>query len=636
MKSPRLPGLRTSFTAHALFLPGSLALIAWICGGALLQAQVVNSWINPASGAWEDAANWSLGSRPAASERVAITNAGYKGVGISGATVSGSPDSMTVNDLSISAPGSALSALILNYAGTERPLHVLNSGEIGANGSLQNFYSSLQVDGSTGGSFQITEGGQLIQEGGLTVITPSVQFRNGMLNATNATMNLGLLQLGYSAYPQYGMVNQSGGVILSSGVSIDRGTYSLSENGILYALGGTSLNGAEANFIQSSGSNYGDAFINDGKYRMWGGLLHGNLLITSGDLGLVQTGGGVEFGDVQVRGGQGYRLQAGALSGGTLTLGTNATFLQDGGTCILSNALNLQGDTRTVYPYWTVTLDRYGGDFFAPAVAVARNAQIQQHGGNLQVSGPIMLSGGVMFLNGGVVSSAGMGVGSDSTVVQDDGTNQVNGVLSITGTYRLEGGRVSVNGIYLRGYFPIYWSGGLVNSGVINFGGRLDVSLSQNSVGSLQLGETGHIGLGPELSLRFADSSALNWNTNAQLVIDSWNWGATHHVYFGNSSSGLTPTQLACVRFFTPHNLPEGYYPARILSTGEIVPAPVLVSSRSGGTNSNQLTLSWSDGYQLLSAPNVNGPYQPVSGATSPYTVNTTAAPRQFYKLADQ
>src|SRR6185436_12753488 len=217
------PWSRTSFARPVTFaLRALLALIIWVGPGALIQAQVVNSWINPGSGAWEDGTNWSLGSRPASGQSVAITNAGYKGVGISSATVSGFPGSMTVNNLSISAPGSALSALILNYFGTEIPLRVQNYAEIGANGSLQNFYSSLQVDGSTAGSFGIIDGGQMIQEGGLTVITPSLQFQNGMLNATNATMNLGLMQLGNSGTPKYGMVNQSGGVILSTGVSIDR------------------------------------------------------------------------------------------------------------------------------------------------------------------------------------------------------------------------------------------------------------------------------------------------------------------------------------------------------------------------------------------------------------------------------
>ena len=148
------PLSRTSFARPVTFaLRALLALIIWVGPGALIHAQVVNSWINPGSGAWEDGANWSLGSRPASGQSVAITNGGYKGVGISSATVSGFPGSMTVNNLSISAPGSALSALILNYFGTEIPLRVQNYGEIGANGSLQNFYSSLQVDGSTAGSY---------------------------------------------------------------------------------------------------------------------------------------------------------------------------------------------------------------------------------------------------------------------------------------------------------------------------------------------------------------------------------------------------------------------------------------------------------------------------------------------------
>ena len=63
--------------------------------------------------------------------------------------------------------------------------------------------------------------------------------------------------------------------------------------------------------------------------------------------------------------------------------------------------------------------------------------------------------------------------------------------------------------------------------------------------------------------------------------------------------------------------------------------SPVL-SIKSRSSTAHQLVLSWSDGYQLLSATNVSGPYQPVPEATSPYTVNMAAAPQQFYKLADQ
>ena len=45
----------------------------------------------------------------------------------------------------------------------------------------------------------------------------------------------------------------------------------------------------------------------------------------------------------------------------------------------------------------------------------------------------------------------------------------------------------------------------------------------------------------------------------------------------------------------------------------------------------NQLTLTWPTG-TLQSAPQVNGPYTDVAGATSPYPINTTGG-QQFYRV---
>lgn len=585
--------------------------------------------MNPASAPWENASAWSLGIRPASNQTVAITNGGYKAVGISSATVAGFPDSLTVGNLFISAPTGGLSTLLLNYFGTGVPLQVVDRLEIGTNGRLQNLYSSLQVNSSNASSFLVADGGQMVQEGGLTVVTPSLQLQNGTLSATNATMNLGPLWLGNNSP---GMVNQSGGVILSARVNISGGTYALTGNGILYALGGTFLDQWGGKFIQSSGSNYGDVSISAGGYEMSSGLVQGNVLASGLDGGFVQDGGNVRFGSVQIQGGAGYQLNNGAFYCGTLSITTNGAFNQSGGTCMLTNALELQGDLAIVQPRYFVTLSQGGGYFSAPALTVGTNAQIHQGGGQLQVN-DFILAGGNLFLGGsGIVTSVNTGVGALSTLIQSGGTNQVTGVLSITGTYRLEGGRLLVNGIYLRGYFPIYWSGLLVNSGLINFGGRLDVSTSQDSLGSLGLGENGNLGLADGVVVRFADSSALNWNTNALLVIDNWGWGGRQHVYFGTSSAGLTVSQLSRIRFFTPHYLPEGYYPARMLSTGEVVPAPVLASTRSA----QQIILQWADGYQLLAATNVQGPYLPVSGAASPYTEDLRTTPQRFFMLSDQ
>jgi hypothetical protein len=58
---------------------------------------------------------------------------------------------------------------------------------------------------------------------------------------------------------------------------------------------------------------------------------------------------------------------------------------------------------------------------------------------------------------------------------------------------------------------------------------------------------------------------------------------------------------------------------------------PVLGFSQSG----NSLTFTWGSGYKLQSTPSLNPPvtWTDVAGATSPYTVSTTA-PTQFYRLA--
>jgi hypothetical protein len=47
--------------------------------------------------------------------------------------------------------------------------------------------------------------------------------------------------------------------------------------------------------------------------------------------------------------------------------------------------------------------------------------------------------------------------------------------------------------------------------------------------------------------------------------------------------------------------------------------------------SAGNFVLSWPEG-TLVSSTNVQGPYTPVAGATSPYTVSKTA-PRQFYRV---
>jgi len=132
-------------------------------------------------------------------------------------------------------------------------------------------------------------------------------------------------------------------------------------------------------------------------------------------------------------------------------------------------------------------------------------------------------------------------------------------------------------------------------------------------------------------TIHFANSSSVAWSNNGGLTIKNWHGavsgGGVTQIYFGSTSSGLTSQQLAQIRF----NISGSLQPARILATGEVVPAsapPQVQFTRTGNT----MTLSWGPGWFLQSSTNVTGPYQDVSGATSPWPVNTTR-PREYFRL---
>lgn len=79
-----------------------------------------------------------------------------------------------------------------------------------------------------------------------------------------------------------------------------------------------------------------------------------------------------------------------------------------------------------------------------------------------------------------------------------------------------------------------------------------------------------------------------------------------------------------------PASWRPGEYAARILDTGEVVPAmrPLLGRTR----DSRGLVLSWPGEYDLFRATNIIGPFLKVDNATSPAT-NLFNGPQQFFQL---
>src|SRR5262249_14650460 len=107
--------------------------------------------------------------------------------------------------------------------------------------------------------------------------------------------------------------------------------------------------------------------------------------------------------------------------------------------------------------------------------------------------------------------------------------------------------------------------------------------------------------------LSFANSSGEAWAGTAILVVTDWNGnasgGGAEQLQFGSTQSGLTPAQLSQIRF----SIGSNFYSAKILATGEVVPAGA--STLEFTRNANALTLTWPSGWFLQAATNVVGPY---------------------------
>lgn len=146
-------------------------------------------------------------------------------------------------------------------------------------------------------------------------------------------------------------------------------------------------------------------------------------------------------------------------------------------------------------------------------------------------------------------------------------------------------------------------------------------------------------------SLVFAGNSSTNtWQSTASPVFGDSNPGAltlvltnyqlgTTRLRFGTSSSGLTPAQLAQIKFADYTNAPGQIDSAGYVTP--IVPGTVLAITKTVTINWNAIT---GTRYQVQYSTNVNGPYSDLAVvvATSTlgsYTDVTTGASQHFYKV---
>jgi autotransporter-associated beta strand protein len=457
---------------------------------------------------------------------------------------------------------------------------------------------------------------------------------NGTATSVALTKNgTGTLSLsGANTYT--GLTNVSAGALNiqnSTATGTTAGGVTVSSGAALQLQGGISV-GSEALTISGTGITTTGALRNISGNNSWGGSITlglattfsssaGNLVIDvtsgnaiSGTFNLTFTGAGnISVAD-PIAISTGTLTKSGA---GILTLSGTNTYT--GTTTISAGVLNIQNSSAL------------GG--VAGGTVISNGAALQLQGGisvgaeALSVRGSgITATGAIRNITGNNTWGGPVTQAAASTISSDAGTLifDVSSGNAISGTFNLTltgAGNISIadpvaistgtvtktgSGTLLLSAANTYTgtttvSGGVMQYGIANALSTGNVVLSSgtistgatsgytDAVGTLSLTNTSTIALGTgNHSISFANSSAAAWTASRYLFITGWtgtrgdaSTGTAGKVFFGNSSAGLTATQLSKIFFSIGGN----NYTAQILSTGEVKPTNTVLFLLTGTVN---------------------------------------------------
>jgi hypothetical protein len=618
-----------------------------------------NRWTKSTSGYWEEPF-WSLGELPSmTNDAIVFDNAGFKALAIGPTTTAGYANSLAIRNLAVDG---AHNLLLLNYSGLATPLSVSSDLVLGSGAGLLSYAAALNARTfQNNGRATFAEGSHAAfgtnHVGGLAP---------GELNISNAVLSSGSLFVGGNFT---GVVNQAGGsnVVTDYMLIYQNGAYNLS--------GGTfKARTIEAPYDTSRFT------LSGGLAEVTEGMAYGEFLMTGGTLRngsaycrwgrrFTQTGGDHITGSLRFPSQDNGRAEY-LLSGGNLissnvvltgNLGQNGLFHQTGGQHT-NGLLRLWGYDRTATHHHSGEYQLDAGWLVSQALDLPGGLYVQNGGTNLSRDINITstafftLSNGVLRSSNVVVSSQPFFGGFRSIFTQHGGDQRIANQLTINSgsKFYLRGGRLTVSNITVgpsirvNSTDPYRWftddglnlSGGvLTNSGILTLqdGAVLRATGTTYRLGKLHLsGGRAVLDMedGPTV-LRFLHTSDLVLGPDpASLAILNWsgstNGGGTDQLIFGTNSQSMSPANLAQLFFVNPLGFAPGDYPARILNTGEVVPdsRPSFAYARSN----NRLVISWNGSYDLVTATNISGPFEPISGATSPYT-NAFTGPQRFFLL---
>jgi hypothetical protein len=625
---------------------------------ALSLAQPINSWTKPTSGNWEEPF-WSLGRLPMAGDRVMLNNPGWKAVAIRSSTAQNFPASLQMQDLTVASPVDTFNTLMLDFVGFSVPVQVMGRFTVESNAAAEAFSSVLLVTNTgefiVNGTMRQAYGGDVrtrVMHLGYQAWDASYNFSNGVLNVGQQLI-----------VDSRSIFNQEGGSSTISNILMrNQGRFRLA-GGELVGDQAFIGNGSSAVATQSGGhARWTNAFqglligpnFGVGSYTLSGGTLTaaGMLIGLSGLGEFTQTGGTnnpttllANSSTATAR----YALSNGLLRAVSSMIGGNGTFIQDGGSHT-ADSLSVRGEEARDHADFA-RYELHDGVISTTNLSM-RTAIFVQTGGSNFVAGNLALSSARDFyrytMSGGMLSTSNTLVGTRASFQQSGGVHQIARTLDLAGEilltvptlYSLSGGELRVEDVNVsRGTFQ-HTGGMLRQTGVFTLtGGRFEPALGLQQLGSLRLGSSTGVsnsiffGASATTILHFSESAGVSWDPNASLAIEGWHGiptGGSDQLFFGNGAGGLTPQQLSQIVFVNPEGLQTGNYSARILTSGEVVPdGPKGVQFRKEG---NQWVLRWDQGWTLQRAPEVTGPFEDVTNATSPFVMQPTQQ-REFFRL---
>lgn len=482
--------------------------------GLVAGSRADTAWVNPASGLWRQAPNWSAGVPTFSSSLALITNSNTKTVTVDALTPLAN---LEVDRLLISAPAGQINTLLLDNLSAVGDFKIIGLGAVNRGGAIIVRNSTLFVDGLNGGAMDLNAG-ELTLESGAVTLGEFGRFRVGIGGV--GTLNV-----------QAGLFTAGADFIVGAGLSGGEGTVNLT---------GGELRIANGLVIADDPANLGTLLVNGGK------LVSTNDLVVTriGDDGtgaLNLQSGAIEFWDVSV-GRSAGSSGTWTISGGTAQTkdvsvgrfpGASGVLNITGGSLLLpddslligregSGHVNISGGLVESFDVLIATNTASTGGLtisdgtlrteeLVIGAASGGSATVTLNGGTIEVNSlTAASSSGAIQFNGGTIVSAGTTIANGQPFVVGDGVRPA--------VFRLDGGTHTFqNGLVISANASVVGCGEIV--GAVQNNGTLNTNCDVTRPTLINSRRAAN-----DFSFQFQSQTGVNYTVEYKVTLDDPEW----------------------------------------------------------------------------------------------------------------